>query len=88
MSRSEIFAQIDAERVYQDGKWGVEFDNANTPNDWAAYINLYMGRATAMENRKDLAKQREAWVKVATLAVAAVEAFDRNGSHAKRHYDV
>lgn len=86
-ARRAIFEEIEKERAYQDGKWDTAFDDKNTVNDWAAYINLYASeRATKMGTEN--AKQRKGILKVATLAIAALETFDRNHGFAPRHYDV
>jgi hypothetical protein len=85
--RITLFDQIATERQYQDQRWGTEFDDKNTLNDWAAYINVYLTRALCMENVGKPENQRIAMVKVAALSVAALEAFDRNGKFAPRHYD-
>lgn len=85
MSRQEIFAQIETERAYQDGKWGTQFDDANTINDWGTYIGIYVAKATAMGVSKE--EQRKQLLKVASLAVASLETFDRNNGFAPRHYD-
>lgn len=82
---SKILEQIHAERRYQDSKWGFVFDDKNTVNDWMAYINIYGSKATTMGATS--AQQREAMLKVAALAVAALETFDRNNGFALRHYD-
>jgi hypothetical protein len=94
-------AALQQERKYQlekgredklDGEsgWSYEFDDQNTPNDWAAYINIYLGRAVQTSNAQSpatsVAEFRANMLKVATLAVAAVEAVDRSGV-AARHYD-
>ncbi len=81
MKRSEVFDLINAERAYQDNKWGTEFDHDNTPNDWIAYIAIYLGRAVTMPwNREAF---RTAILKVATLAVVILE----RDEYAPRHYD-
>ncbi len=91
--RDAIFVQIDVERGYQvsranDGKgWSMAFDDANTLNDWISYLGQYGARASAMQNRDNPAAQREGMLKVAAIAVAALEAFDRNNGFAPRHYD-
>lgn len=85
MSRALIFAEIEKEREYQDRRWGTAFDNANTINDWAAYFAAYTARATSMGNTKE--QQRAALVKVAAIAVASLETFDRNNGFPGRHYD-
>lgn len=83
--RERIFNQIAKERAYQEGKWGSKFDDKNTLNDWLAYIAGYGARASNIDVDKIV--QRAAMVKVAALAVAALETFDRNGGFAPRHYD-
>lgn len=84
MSREKIFAQIEAERSYQDAKWGTAFDDKNTVNDWVVYIGQYAGDAARMNIQPQ--DSREKLLKVAALAVAALETFDRNGGFAARHY--
>ena len=82
MIRSEIFDYIDAERDYQDRKWGHNFDAKNTPNDWVAYITKYAGQAVTLPY--DAEQFRTQLLKVATLCTAALEQAD----YAPRHYDV
>lgn len=82
---ANIAEQIRAERLYQDSRWGTEFDGKNTINDWGTFIGIYLAKATDMSASSDT--QRKQLLKVATLAVAALEAFDRNGGFAARHYD-
>lgn len=80
--RQSIYAEIEIERAYQEGRWGVEADDTkNQPNDWIAYISHY---ATAWFRGEfsPYAKTtgldfRTAMVKVATIAVAAIESYDR-----------
>ena len=81
-----IYDEIQAERAYQDNKWGTTFDDQNTVNDWMAYINIYGAKATDMKATPET--QRLNMMKVAALAVAACQAFDRNDGFAPRHYDV
>ena len=80
-----VLEEIKKEREYQDGKWGTGFDDKNTLNDWSSYITNYLGKATTMEASPDA--QRKFLVKVATLATAAVETFDRNSGFPPRHYE-
>ena len=55
------------------------FDKTNTRNDWVAYITAYTGRATnkCLRNERENCGFRENMVKVAALAVAAIEACDK-----------
>lgn len=83
--RAVVFAQIDRERTYQNTKWGTTFDDRNTVNDWVTYINQYAGDAARMN--MDAVEVRTKLVKVASLAVAAIETCDRNAGFPPRHYD-
>lgn len=73
--------------VYQERRRQVElahggdthaFDRGNTQNDWVAYINAYSGRASqkVARNEREGQKFRDNMVKVAALAVAAIESYD------------
>jgi hypothetical protein len=77
--RQSIYRDIEAERRYQDEKWGDEFDSKNTLNDWVTYITVYAGRAAEMGQETP----RQKLLKVATLVVAALE----QEEWPKRHYD-
>lgn len=83
--RREIFKLIEAERAYQQERWGNVFDDQNTANDWGTYIGHYVGNATPLV--LDQAKFEKHMLKVAALAVAAIETSRRNGGPAPRHYD-
>ena len=64
--------------------WGVAFDSQNTLNDWAAYINIYLGKATSMgASRETVIKDLR---KAAGLAVSALYCAE-NDLLAPRHYD-
>lgn len=72
------YDEIKAERDHQNQKWGTAFDDKNTPYNWAAFIAQYatrnlIGDPTAVSTEKFRADM----VKVAALAVAAIEAIDR-----------
>ncbi|MHA2063141.1 MAG: hypothetical protein ACXABY_02050 [Candidatus Thorarchaeota archaeon] len=82
----KILEDIRKEREYQVEKWGNDFDDKNTANDWVTYITMYASAGARMDASPE--EFRTAMVKVATLAVAALEAIDRNdGKTAPRHYD-
>lgn len=83
--RDEVLDCVSAERDYQDAKWGTEFDDLNSPNDWVPYIVRYA--ALACEFNMTKAQFQKAMVKVAALAVAAIETSERNDGCAPRHYD-
>ena len=81
MKREDVFVEIENERLYQDSKWGKEFDDKNTPNDWIAYITIYLGKAVTFPWNRDVF--RKAILKVAALAVAILE----REEYAPCHYD-
>lgn len=86
LGREILYRTLDEEREYQDKKWGTGFDDKNTPNDWVTYITQYASsRGGALKLNKD--EFKHAMVKVASLAIAAIEATERNGGLVKRHYD-
>ena len=82
-TRNSIFAEISAEREYQDSKWGgAEVDDReNGYMEWVGYITKYATRwfpgGFAPWNEIAKASFRESMIKVAALAVAAVEQYDR-----------
>ena len=70
-----IYEAVAAERAKQREK-GDEFDKTNSRNDWITYICRYAsGAGDKLWSRQDL-EFREAMVKVAALAFAAIEAHD------------
>lgn len=69
-----IYEEIKAERDYQDKKWGTAFDDTNTTEQWVFYIVGYLGNL--YRNRQPF---RVVMLKVAALAVASIEAYDRKG---------
>ena len=75
--REQIFNQINEERIRQL-ELKIEndtdaFDLQNTHNDWVSYITTYAGKCgDAMTNPPG--HYRENMLKVAALAVAALEA--------------
>lgn len=80
----KVLQEIRDEREYQKKRYDQAFDDANTPNDWVSYITTYAGQAgTATRNDRTLENFRKMMVKVAALAVAAVEAADRGAAGLK-----
>jgi len=80
-----ILQAIRDERTYQDAKWGKEFDARNTINDWVTYIHNYAAGACVWPADKEA--QKRSLVKVAALAVAAIQRCEENDGFAPRHYD-
>lgn len=78
--RQEIFDEIELERQRQielqlDENLSDEFNNQH---DWVAYICVYAGKAVLTKKRRESFKFRENMIKVAALATAAIEAFDKD----------
>ena len=80
---NDIVKEIVAERL--DQKQRVigrttrdELDNTNSQNDWVSYIVAYAGRASSgvLRNAREGWNFRSNMVKVAALALAAIEAHD------------
>ena len=84
-----VLCEVFTERKRQQQLWGNEFDDKNTANDWAAYISNYInaGAYSGRQNQYTPKRFREHLLKAATLCIAAVEAIDRNGDCAPRHYE-
>jgi len=80
-----IFQAIDKENCYACDKWGTDFDDHNTINDWAAYVNIYLAHATTL--RATVEQQKSGVIKAGNLCIGALLALARNGKFADRHYD-
>ncbi len=75
MARTEIFHQIESERKRQDEQWGgPAHDDQHSADDWTGFITKQMDWA---EITPDPCERRERFLKIAALAIAAIESFDR-----------
>lgn len=85
-ARRNLFALIDAERDRQDAIWGgPEYDDTHNTLDWENFISDWAWKAT--DSIDNPLKYRDGLVKVAALAVAAIESHDRKqaaGAEAER----
>lgn len=73
-NQEKIIQQVTDERLLQDERWGgAEHDDSHRIEDFCTYIQKHNERAFT-EVGQD---QRYAFVRVAALAIAAVESFDR-----------
>jgi len=80
--RSYIYAAIQAERDYQDKKWGgAANDDRNTSYEWVAWIAAYLTKWLHVSVPP--LSFRDCMVKVAALAVAAIESCDRQAVASK-----
>jgi hypothetical protein len=76
-----ILQEIETERTHQINKWGIDADlNINTPMDFVGYIAHHSSRWFSGGFRpypkEVLVAFRTQMIKVATLAVAAIEHVD------------
>jgi hypothetical protein len=73
--QTAIFSEIASEREYQDSLWGgPESDDRNSQPQWSSYITEYANMSSPRTKNRPF---RERMLKVAALAVAAIESFDR-----------
>lgn len=84
-----VIDEVCQERQRQVDLWGNDFDDKNTANDWHAYVSHYLGNATYSGRHEEYSSEkfRENMKKAATICIAAIEAIDRNGDCAPRHYE-
>lgn len=74
--KAQIWHQILDEREYQDKKWGgPEHDDEHNNHDWVSFIIKHLGRAVVWPFSPKTFRQQ--MIRVAALAVAAVEWIDR-----------
>jgi hypothetical protein len=86
MERQQIFDAISKERAYQDVLWGPTFDDYNTADDWATFITYYVTRSL-VSKKFDQDKFVVDLIKVAALAVAAIETCNRTRNFSPRHWE-
>ena len=73
ISRNSIWFEMLRERLAQDVKWGGEgHDDTHTEEEWVSFIRKHNTRADL-----DGYDFREQMIKVAALAFAAIESYDR-----------
>lgn len=74
----DIYDEIKAERTQQDAKYGgPSHDDTHVTEDWTRYIHEHAARTVSSDDEK----VRRQLIRVAALAVAAVESMDRIGPH-------
>ena len=74
----EIYLERERQHDLTIGGNTEKFDESNSQNDWVAYITAYAGRASQKVDRNDRegCLFRDNMIKVAALAVAAIENYD------------
>ena len=74
-----VLTEVFHERRKQDLKWGgPEHDDTHDSYDWIAFIACHVGRAVMQPWNKETFRRQ--MIRVAALAVAAVEWSDRSES--------
>lgn len=89
MSRSSILVEVANERVIQENQGNSPaWDDTLAPWDWMALLTAHLGKAVN-KGREDAdeARFRLQMVRVAALAVAAVEAQDRRTGRSDKFVD-
>jgi len=72
-----ILEEIAAERTRQDEKWGgPEHDDEHSIDDWECFILEHLNRVQGYDD----AHGRKQLIRVAALAVAAIESLDRRAA--------
>lgn len=75
-----VFQDIIDERARQDKEWGgPQHDSSHRPGDWCGYIHKQNQRAANAANVSELEEWHKRMVKIAALAVAAIEANNMRG---------
>ena len=88
----DILEEIRSEKEYQKLRWGNELDdNHNSPFHWATYISQYAtkwmyGNGLPTFNKDGTDAFRTCMVKVATLAISAIESIDRQREQAGKPF--
>lgn len=71
---NKVFNQIRHERENQDAQWGgAVHDDTHDEQEWIGFMDEQLTKAS------DNGEYRERFVKIAALAVAALESMDRLG---------
>ena len=73
---ADILAQVRDERVWQKEKWGDEHDQGHELDDWLRFIDKRMHKLHDQDGILTSARRRVLFVKIAALAIAALEALE------------
>jgi hypothetical protein len=77
MGQESIIGEVIEERGRQDAEWGSVHDDGHTPGDWVAKLKRHLGLASGEGVGTDLGRYRRQMIRVAALAVAALESMER-----------
>lgn len=76
---ARTLADIEKERADQDAKWGgPDHDDTHTPSDWLDY--LFKHSQMASRAKSDPSEYERQLVRIAALAIAALESHRRNAT--------
>lgn len=73
----DVRGEVEEERLMQDAKWGIQ---NHPPEWWVVILTEEVGEACQALLTGDLASYRNEMVQVVAVAIAAIEAYDRNSS--------
>ena len=74
---AQIFNEIEDERLHQDEKWGgPEHDDTHSPEEWWAILFDHCDRLVDSGGQAE-GDYRERLIKIAAIAVAAIQSWDR-----------
>lgn len=71
----KIFAEVEAERRYQDVRWGEQMHPSKS---WISILGEEIGEVCKANNQQDAESYRAELIQVAATAIAAVEDFDKS----------
>jgi predicted RNase H-like HicB family nuclease len=78
---SPVLSEVVQERARQDAQWGgPATDDTREARDWVQFINHQVGRFVQAYMHTPPTPVREVFVKIAALAIAAVESIDRKAA--------
>lgn len=77
MQDDEVLREVGIERTAQKMLFSMAYDDGHTDNDWIAIMARHVGLAANDGGADDHVRFRRQMVRVAALAVAAIEAVDR-----------
>lgn len=75
----KVFADVARERMRQEEKWGRAHDDVNTQADWRRHIRRHNEKGCRSIQHRTNVFFRQQMIRVAALAIAAIEAVDRQG---------
>lgn len=76
---AKILEEIGAEREKQDARFGAAHDNRLSVAEWASLIDKRLYHLIHSWDSDMELDQRRAFIEIASIAVAAVAAYDRKG---------